>query len=112
MKPTTISKLKGSKHIVNWGKLAKYEDVVKNVENYYIRHSKTQSVTLVCNDISFLTISLELQYKLFDIVKQSLYSTLASRPSNITGILCETYDEAKEVEQEILKGYEWALLKI
>lgn len=107
-----LESARGNKYIVSWKPEVFCKEVLLRIVKYYCRANKNYEVTFVLGHGSrVLTISVDcllLSRNENRLIEAILIKT---HTQNITGIRTETREEAIEVEQEILKGYEWATLK-
>lgn len=109
---TYIESARGTRYIVSWTQGVFCREVLERICKYYCRVSTQYEVTFVLGHGSrFLTLSVDcllLSRKQDRFIEEILEHL---RKQNVTGIRTENKDEAAEIEQEIMKGYEWAILR-
>lgn len=109
---TYIESARGTRYIVSWTHGLFCREVFERIVRYYCRANKQFEVTFSLGHGSrFITLSVDclLLSKKQDRFIEDMLVHLEKQ--NVTGVRTEDRDEAVEVEQEIIKGYEWAVLK-
>lgn len=109
---THIESVRGTRYIITWKQDVFCSEVLRRICNYYCRANKNYEVTFVLGHGSrFLTVNVDclLLSRNGNGFIEDILAKVHSQ--NITGIRTENKEEAEEIEQEIMKGYEWAILK-
>ena len=109
---TYLESAQGTRYIVSWNPGVFCREVLERIVKYYCRSSKQYEVTFVLGHGSrFMTISVDCLLLNRDTASSILGMLKELNTRNVTGVRADSREEALELEQEIMKGYEWAILK-